>query len=255
MWLEAMPAEVRALEVTSTKYMKTHLVPQKPAKEQRKANSVAAGTAAEIGRPYNVSHNVHVDFNPEVGYQGLPPEWRAMLLDSGISAEEVMRHPQEVADVINFQLERQRSSQKHLRKSRSLEFETATKSSFESYQDLSSSDDDSESRKSVPRAKGKGQGRAPGGTTSTVELGELISRENPKLEYSQLQKIGEGASGTVHRAQTSLGEIVAVKIVPLITSTNMKVIKNEISIMKTCCHPNIVTYMNSYLSENSLWVR
>ena len=45
-----------------------------------------------------------------------------------------------------------------------------------------------------------------------------------------------------------------MKIVPLLTSTNMKVIKNEITIMKTCCHPNIVSYMNSYLIETNLWV-
>ena len=144
--------------------------------------------------------------------QGLPPEWRAMLQDSGISAEEVMQHPQAVADVINFQLERQRASQrKELQRSRSLEFDTVVRSgnnSFETYRGFSSSSSSgSEFSFSLLEkdVKGKGKENAVG---TAVELGDLISRDNPKTEFTQLQKIGEGASGTVHLAQDSAGRNV-----------------------------------------------
>ena len=36
--------------------------------------------------------------------------------------------------------------------------------------------------------------------------------------------------------------------------TNIKAIKNEIAMMKSSSHPNIVKYVDSYLNESSLWV-
>jgi len=82
----------------------------------------------------------------------------------------------------------------------------------------------------------------------------LISRADPSFEYTRLEKIGEGASGTVFSGWTAAGGKVAIKMVPLTTSTNMRVVKNEISIMKSSCHPNIVEYANSHIRDHSLWV-
>jgi len=68
-WLDSVP-DVSAQEVTSTKYLKSHLVPPKPAQEKTKTKSKRAPgqVASQIGRPYNVSHNVHVAYTPD-GYQ------------------------------------------------------------------------------------------------------------------------------------------------------------------------------------------
>ena len=38
--------------------------------------------------PFQLKHNLHVDFNEETGFSGLPPEWDALLLTSGISAAD-----------------------------------------------------------------------------------------------------------------------------------------------------------------------
>lgn len=38
-----------------------------------------------IGEPFGLQHHVHVDFNAKSGFVGLPPEWEAELLGSGVS--------------------------------------------------------------------------------------------------------------------------------------------------------------------------
>lgn len=57
-----------------------------------------------IGTPYNVKHryHVHTDDAAPTGFAGLPPEWEAMLRSSGISRDEVSKHPEEVLDVLCF---------------------------------------------------------------------------------------------------------------------------------------------------------
>lgn len=54
-----------------------------------------------ISAPYNFVHEVHVDYNSETGFTGLPPEWEAMIKKS-IPKADVIKHPQEVLDIINF---------------------------------------------------------------------------------------------------------------------------------------------------------
>lgn len=60
------------------------------------------GAGPEIGTPFNVTHNVHVDFVQNRGFQGLPVEWQAMLRSSGIPEEEIMKYPQMALQVIKF---------------------------------------------------------------------------------------------------------------------------------------------------------
>lgn len=55
-----------------------------------------------VGMPYNVQHNIHVDFNSVTGFEGLPPEWEVMLKTSGITKDEVMDKPEIVLDLLNF---------------------------------------------------------------------------------------------------------------------------------------------------------
>jgi len=56
-----------------------------------------------VSEPFNVQHNIHVDFNSETGFSGLPPEWEAMLKSSGITRDEVRENPNDVLKVLEFQ--------------------------------------------------------------------------------------------------------------------------------------------------------
>jgi len=45
---------------------------------------------------------MHVDFNSESGFTGLPAEWEVLLKSSAISKEEVLKNPQETLQVLEF---------------------------------------------------------------------------------------------------------------------------------------------------------
>lgn len=68
------------------------------------------------------------------------------------------------------------------------------------------------------------------------------------------KKIGEGAAGEIYLAVfVPTGEKVALKKMTL-TEESAKLIAVEVSIMKQCKHPNIVTYYDCYLVKDKLWV-
>lgn len=66
-------------------------------------NQNSADDEVFISTPFGVTHNIHVDFNSATGFTGLPSEWEAMLLSSGIQKEEVLDRPEEVLQVLEFQ--------------------------------------------------------------------------------------------------------------------------------------------------------
>ena len=48
---------------------------------------------------------------------------------------------------------------------------------------------------------------------------------------------------------------VAVKVIPINKRSEFRVIHNEIQVLRSSWHPNIVTYYDSYLTDTSLSVR
>ncbi|OHT17119.1 STE family protein kinase [Tritrichomonas foetus] len=55
-----------------------------------------------ISEPMAVEHLIHVDYDSETGFRGLPQEWEKTLKASGIQKQECLEHPQEVVDTMNF---------------------------------------------------------------------------------------------------------------------------------------------------------
>lgn len=65
--------------------------------------------------------------------------------------------------------------------------------------------------------------------------------------------IGQGSYGSVYKAlHKQTKNIVAVKIVP--TSGDISSLRREITILKECRSPYIVTYYGSYFKDNNLWL-
>jgi len=89
-----------------------------------------------------------------------------------------------------------------------------------------------------------------------ITLEELV---NPNFEiylksYKIKNKIGEGGVGCVFLAKfIKTKEKVAIKEMK-ITEKNLKALTTEISIMKTCDHPNIIKYFDSFLDDKNLIV-
>jgi Protein kinase domain/P21-Rho-binding domain len=61
-----------------------------------------AAECESVSLPFDVQHNIHVDFNSETGFSGLPPEWETMLKASGVEREEYMSAPNTMLDVLEF---------------------------------------------------------------------------------------------------------------------------------------------------------
>jgi len=167
-----------------------------------------------ITAPFNVAHNIHVDFNSATGFSGLPPEWETLLKASGISKNEVTSNPEEVIKVLEFH---------GAMKEKKLDtFGTVKVQPLPSEQNQN--------------------------------LDELISKEDPTRIFQDSRKIGEGAAGEVFFALHSrTKQKVAIKKMAL-NSESLKLIITEISIMKTSRHPNIVEYIDSYIVGDQLWV-
>ncbi|VEU22510.1 DEKNAAC103555 [Brettanomyces naardenensis] len=87
------------------------------------------------------------------------------------------------------------------------------------------------------------------------KLMEICSSDDPHMQYKDLVKIGQGASGGVYTAyEVNTGEIVAIKQMELEKQPKKELIINEILVMKGSKHPNIVNFIEAYLLKKDLWV-
>ncbi|WFD28370.1 non-specific serine/threonine protein kinase [Malassezia nana] len=78
---------------------------------------------------------------------------------------------------------------------------------------------------------------------------------DPYKMFTNLQKIGQGASGGVFTAR-SIGsnQLVAIKQMVLQQQPKKDLIVNEIEVMKQSRHPNIVNFLSAYMVNGQLWV-
>ncbi|TFK39786.1 kinase-like domain-containing protein [Crucibulum laeve] len=86
-------------------------------------------------------------------------------------------------------------------------------------------------------------------------LKAICTDADPTRLYRNLVKIGQGASGGVYTAyQVGTNLSVAIKQMDLEKQPKKDLIINEILVMRSSRHPNIVNYIDSFLHKNDLWV-
>ncbi|TFK29646.1 STE/STE20/PAKA protein kinase [Coprinopsis marcescibilis] len=86
-------------------------------------------------------------------------------------------------------------------------------------------------------------------------LKQICTDADPTKLYRNLIKIGQGASGGVYTAyQVGTNMSVAIKQMDLDKQPKKDLIINEILVMRSSRHPNIVNYIDSFLYKNDLWV-
>ncbi|KAK2463510.1 hypothetical protein APHAL10511_004261 [Amanita phalloides] len=86
-------------------------------------------------------------------------------------------------------------------------------------------------------------------------LQAICTDADPTKLYRSLVKIGQGASGGVYTAyQVGSNLSVAIKQMDLDKQPKKELIINEILVMRSSRHPNIVNYIDSFLYKNDLWV-
>ncbi|XP_065163574.1 serine/threonine-protein kinase PAK 1 isoform X2 [Atheta coriaria] len=87
------------------------------------------------------------------------------------------------------------------------------------------------------------------------KLRSIVSVGDPNRKYNKVDKIGQGASGTVYTAmESSTGVEVAIKQMNLSQQPKKELIINEILVMRENKHGNVVNYLDSYLVNEELWV-
>ncbi|VEL37351.1 unnamed protein product [Protopolystoma xenopodis] len=107
-----------------------------------------------------------------------------------------------------------------------------------------------------------GCGSGPSASDSLARLTEdqvlarllaVVSFGQPTDKYRLLEKIGQGASGVVSMGfEKSTGKHVAIKQMSLRQQPRKELILNEILVMRTHSHPNLVNYLDSYLVSRIL---
>ena len=106
---------------------------------------------------------------------------------------------------------------------------------------------------------GKGSTEPPEGADECAapehyppRLRDLVSSQPFESLYTQQRQIGAGAAGLIFLAtQNATGARCAVKRLE-ITSQTEELVANEIDIMKSNSHPNIIKYYDSFLNEEEL---
>ncbi|XP_051820635.1 mitogen-activated protein kinase kinase kinase kinase 2 [Antechinus flavipes] len=82
-----------------------------------------------------------------------------------------------------------------------------------------------------------------------------VSLQDPRERFELLQRVGSGTYGDVYKARdTETSELAAVKIVKVDPGDDISSLQQELTILKECRHPNVVTYLGSYLRNDRLWI-
>nr|XP_046245936.1 mitogen-activated protein kinase kinase kinase kinase 5-like isoform X2 [Scatophagus argus] len=82
-----------------------------------------------------------------------------------------------------------------------------------------------------------------------------ISTRDPQDDFEILLRVGGGTYGEVYKARHKhSGELAAIKVIKMEPEDDFSIIQQEIVIVKSCKHPNIVAYYGSYIRANKLWI-
>jgi len=82
-----------------------------------------------------------------------------------------------------------------------------------------------------------------------------ISGRDPEKLFEIMDQIGSGSYGSVHKARIKkTGKLAAVKKINMEEGDEFADIENEIRMLETCDHANVVAYYGSFQKNNVMWI-
>merc|ERR1712137_106806 len=197
-------------------------------------------TNFSLSGPSNFRQTVHVDFDSETGFSGLPLEWDALLKSSDISKQDVIENQDAVISALEFY-------------DNGYKAKKPATNSVKPIEPLSESEGkDKEYKEDVPQIR-------EGAEKKILNISELadsdwIDEGDPNTLFSDIEKIGEGSAGEVFKAICNkTGQVLAIKVITLGGESKLEDIRNEIMMMKLSKHPNVVDHLGTYLKDEKLW--
>ena len=176
-----------------------------------------------VTSPVIVKHQMHVGFEGGgfTGLDDLPPEWKVMFRSANITDTDIKEHPQEAYQAVKF-------------------FDDYVKDTPE---------------KKPLAALNRATQALPLPAEQLLRLEDMVSAEDPLRIFAKEKKVGEGAAGQVFLAEdTRSGQPVAIKKMK-INDENRDLVMQEIFMMRSSNHRNVVQYIDSFLpSKDELWV-
>eukprot|EP00834_Sanchytrium_tribonematis_P005799 NODE_377_length_8484_cov_0.957782.p2 type:complete len:610 gc:universal NODE_377_length_8484_cov_0.957782:3188-1359(-) len=107
----------------------------------------------------------------------------------------------------------------------------------------------------APPLKKQSNNPKPSTKDVILKLKEICQESDPQKIYTNLKKIGQGASGGVFSGvKLGTNQVVALKQMNLEAQPKKDLIINEILVMKDAQHKNIVNFVDSYIWKGDLWV-
>jgi hypothetical protein len=234
-----------------------------------------------IGAPIEGSfkHVIHVDFDANRGYVGLPQEWEAELLSSGIQPEAVQANPGAIIGALKVshlsdrerakirQSERIKEIQEIERLGVLLQQAEQTTQQQQQQQHANNSHVPISSAINPANSNNSSNPLLPL-TSSTCDfvlqnksfeqttLYDFLEKEPLRPQFQVMHQIGCGASGIVHLAKdvrkvdgnnSKKDAFVAIKEIKLTDRKSEEMMKTELYMMLTIHHPNIVRFVGACL--------
>ena len=158
------------------------------------------------------------------GGPAIPPQYQAMLKFSGITAEEAANHSEAVLSVLHF-------TERH-----------------------------QQAKLQVPSHTQPLPAPLPPGANvpkkEKYSLGELLSKEDALKAHTNLVKLDSGSQGEVYKAtRTKDSTDVALKMIYIKNEKKeLPALENEISMMYTSQHKNVVSFYSAHRNDDTLWI-
>ncbi len=195
----------------------------------------------EISKPSQFKHLCHVGYNHDKGeFTGLPAHWHQLLKGSKINKSDVEKDPQNVLNVLEFYTSNKEQDYKIIKDSPKKEEELVLNTEIK------------QPPPELPRRK-----RKMTFEEMVNQLVPLCNPVDPHKCYTLIKKLGQGASGSVYLAKyaNKANSIsMAIKRIHLKNQPRKELIINELNIIKSFRHPNLVEYVDSHYLKGDLYV-